>query len=495
MNELIQELELLTAEQMQTADKAAIDAGTPSYDLMTMAGNSAAFVIRERFSPMPVLVLAGGGNNGGDGYIIAQSLLDDGWEVICSPIGAESPKKPDLIHARGDFKGEVREFSTDLLESNPLIVDAIFGTGLSKPPGDEVKKIIAAVRERNLPVVAVDIPSGVNADSGEVMGDAFDAAITVTFMRKKLGHVLIPGKNHCGEVLVANIGIPEAVMESVAPRVWENDPVLWLPLFPAVASDAHKYSRGHSVVLGGGITQTGAAKLASRAALRSGAGLVSVACDEKSLPVYAASLSAIMTKQTDTVDAFSKLLEDERVTSVIIGPGAGITEYTRQSVLTALRLGKKCVIDADAISAFEDTPETLFNHLKAECLLTPHEGEFERLFKGVVDLNKVELTKIAAKKANATILLKGADTVIASPDGRAVVNSNAPSDLATAGSGDVLAGICGGLIAQGMPTFEAACAAAWMHGFTAASIGAGLIAEDLTETLPSAITMLRNLKG
>jgi NAD(P)H-hydrate epimerase len=315
-------------------------------------------------------------------------------------------------------------------------------------------------------------------------------------MRKKRGHLLLSGKVHCGEVLVANIGIPNEIMQRMHPNVWENDPALWLPVFPDVKSDSHKYSRGHSIVFGGGIAQTGAAKLAARAALRSGAGLVSVACDDESLPVYATSFSSIITKPISSAEAFCKLVEDVRVTSIIIGPGAGINEHTRQCVLSALRMGKKMVIDADAISAFAETPEILFNQLSSDSVLTPHEGEFERLFKLEVGAaSKLERAKYAAKLSNATILLKGADTVIASPDGRAVINANASPDLATAGSGDVLSGICGGLMAQGMPTFEAVCAAVWMHGFASVSIGAGLIAEDLTEAIPPTVKMLRELKG
>lgn len=268
----------------------------------------------------------------------------------------------------------------------------------------------------------------------------------------------------------------------------DNTPDLWLNALPALKSDGSKYDRGHCVVLGGPLASTGAARLSARAALRIGAGLVSVACDPPSLIVYATALEAVMTKPVKDEAAFAELMDDKRITAVILGPAAGVNDRTKTFVLAALRAGKACVLDADALTVFKDHPLGLFDAIRSPVLLTPHGGEFARLFGKVSDREDDALK--AAKQSGAVVLLKGADTVIAAPDGRIVINRAAPPTLATAGSGDVLAGFAGGLMAQGMDVFDAACAAAWIHAEVARQFGPGLIAEDLSEAVPQVLRRL-----
>jgi NAD(P)H-hydrate epimerase len=338
--------------------------------------------------------------------------------------------------------------------------------------------------------VGVDIPSGVHGDSGEVLGEAAPRCrLTVTFFRRKPGHLLAPGRFLCGETVVADIGIPARVLDEIQPITYANGPGLWRAQFPWPRDEAHKFARGHALIAGGG-QLTGAGRLASRAALRVGAGLVTIACPASAVAIYAAALASVMVAPVDDQAAFAELLRDARKNAVLLGPGNGVTMATQMRVLAALAAEKSCVLDADAISVFADDPASLFRAIRSPCLLTPHEGEFARLFSVTGD--KLSRARAAAKLCGAVVLLKGPDTVIAAPDGRAVINSNAPPELATAGAGDVLAGLAVGLIAQHVAPFEAACMAAWLHGEAATHFGPGLIAEDLADQLPA---VLRHLKA
>jgi NAD(P)H-hydrate epimerase len=352
-----------------------------------------------------------------------------------------------------------------------------------------VRDLVEELGARAIPTVAVDVPSGVDGDTGVVLGAAAPAALTVTFFRRKPAHLMLPGRTLCGTVVVADIGIADAVLDEIAPTLFGNDPAVWLARFPWPKSDGHKFDRGHAVVLGGG-RMTGAARLAARAARRAGSGLVSIACPDEAFPIYAASDPGTIVTALDGVGSFADLMADPRRNAVLIGPGAGISAATRKRVEEALESGKAAVIDADAITAFADHPAELFGRLTERCLLTPHAGEFKRLFG--IDGDKLSQARTAAAHAGAVVLLKGADTVIARPDGHAIINGNAPPWLATAGAGDVLAGLALGLMAQGMPTFDAAAAAAWLHGEAAMRFGPGLIAEDIAESLPG---VLRDLSG
>jgi NAD(P)H-hydrate epimerase len=386
------------------------------------------------------------------------------------------------------WRGTVEPLTPGVLEGAELVVDAIFGAGLSRALDGSSVETLAAAARRQLPIVAIDVPSGLMGDTGEAMG-AVAVAMTVTFFRKKPGHLLLPGRLLCGEVIVADIGIPNSVLDQISPDTFENDPRLWIAALPQLLDDGNKYTRGHALISGGYPT-TGAARMAARAAARAGAGLTTIAVAPIALPVYAAALTSIMVQPLATPEDFGCLLDDNRYTAFLIGPGAGTGEETRTRVLAMLGTGRPTLLDADALTAFADDPLTLDRAIAGPCVLTPHDGEFHRLFDPNGD--KPTRTRVAARRGGAIIVLKGSDTVITSPDGRSVINSNAPPTLATAGSGDVLSGIVLGLLAQSMEPFLAAAAAVWLHGAAATLFGPGLIAEDLPDLLPR---VFRSLYG
>lgn len=479
--------ELLTVAEMYRADSLAIAGGVPGPMLMENAGAAVVREIRARWARRPVAVLCGPGNNGGDGFVAARLLAEAGWPVRLGLLGPREALKGDAAWAAQGWTGSVEPLGRQLLAGGPLVVDALFGAGLGRPLDGTAREVVEAMA--GLTVVAVDVPSGVHGDTGAVLGAAPDAALTVTFFRRKPGHALLPGRLRCGETVVADIGIPCGVLDTIAPRQWVNGPALWAGRHPWPRADSHKYARGHAVVAGGG-RMTGAGRLAARAALRAGAGLVTVACPPEAFAIYAAGSPSLIVEPVADDAAFAALLSDARKNAVLLGPGAGVGAQTRARVLAALGDGKACVLDADALTSFAGSPADLFDRLNARCVLTPHEGEFGRLFDSTGD--KLARARAAAARCGAVVLLKGADTVVAAPDGRAAVNVNAPPDLATAGAGDVLAGLILGLVAQGMDAFDAACAGAWLHGEAAAQVGPGLIAEDLPEALPA---VLRRLKA
>lgn len=374
-----------------------------------------------------------------------------------------------------------------------MIVDALFGAGLDRPLEGRARALVEAINASGAPVVAVDLPSGINGDSGAVMGVAIRATETVTFFRRKPGHLLLPGRLQCGSVTVADIGIPGTVLPKIGPKTFANCPALWSGCFPVPKAGGHKYLRGHAVVVSGPMISTGAARLAARGALRAGAGLVTLASPRDALAVNAASNLAILVRQADGALELSGLLADKRLNAVVMGPGGGVGAGMRELVAAALHGERAVVLDADALSSFAEDPEELFSLVKTygskRIVLTPHEGEFARLFANLKDhadlTGKLARAKAAAAQSGSVVLLKGSDTVVASPDGRASITENAPPWLATAGSGDVLAGLIGGLMAQGMPAFEAASAATWLHGEAGTEAGPGLISEDLPEALPA----------
>jgi NAD(P)H-hydrate epimerase len=493
---------LLSPQQMAAADRLTIAGGTPGIVLMENAGRAVADAVAWRWSRRPAVVLCGPGNNGGDGFVAARILAERGWPVRLALLGERAALKGDAALAAGRWQGPIEalgeaDLADELLDGAALVVDALFGAGLARPIDGIAGAAIAALNTRALPVVAVDVPSGVDGASGEVRGSSPLASLTVTFFRKKPGHLLLPGRLHCGETLVAPIGIAAAVLDRVSPDVAANHPDWWRHAFPWPGPESHKYTRGHALVAGGPV-MTGAARLAARAAARLGAGLVTVAAPTAVFPIYAAALSGVIVQPVAGVDAFRGLLADVRRNAALIGPGAGIGPETREKVLAILDAGKRAVLDADALTVFAEDPQALFSAIssaKTPCpVLTPHAGEFARLFgaDGSKPGNKLDRARRAARASGAVVLLKGSDTVIAAPDGRAAINQGAPPELATAGSGDVLAGIVLGLLAQGMPSFEAAAAAVWLHADAARRIGAGLVAEDLVEGMPAALEALKD---
>ena len=481
--------ELLSVQEMYGADRAAMAAGISGEGLMEAAGREAAKAILDGFGARPTAVLCGPGNNGGDGFVIARHLKKAGVKVSLALLGDRGNLRGDAAIMAKRWRGRVAPLRGDVLDGAALVVDALFGAGLARPVKGPAKTTLAAARAREIPIIAVDVPTGVHGDSGQILGFAPQAAMTVTFFRPKSGHLLYPGRGLCGELRVVDIGIPDRVLAKIKPRTWINQPSIWLPCWPPLSPEGHKYSRGHAVVLSGGAGKTGAARLAAGAALRVGAGLVTVASPLAAVAENAAHLTAVMIDPWRDGAGFRRLLSDPRRNAVCLGPGAGVGKLLRGNVSAALDLDKAVVLDADAITAFASSRKSLFRQLHGNCILTPHQGEFGRLFPGRGD--KLQRTRKAAVDCGAVVLLKGPDTVIAAPDGRAVINANAPPELATAGSGDVLAGFCTGLLAQWVPAFEAAAAACWLHGAAASQFGPGLTAEDLAGALPAVLADLQ----
>jgi hydroxyethylthiazole kinase-like uncharacterized protein yjeF len=483
--------ELLTAAEMAEADRMAIAGGTPGMTLMEAAGRAVAEAAAELVAGGPVLVVAGPGNNGGDGFVAARRLAGAGREVTVALLGDPRRLKGDAAIARERWGGEAIS-AVPPLPPAAVVIDALFGAGLDRAVTGAAAALVAAMNE-GPPVLAVDVPSGLDSDTGRPLGAAVRAAATVTFFRKKPGHLLLPGRELCGRLLVAQIGIPDAVLEAIRPAAFENSPELWAGALRRPGLADHKYRRGHALVVSGPMTRTGAARLAAGAAPRAGAGLVTLASPGEALAVNATHLTAVMLRRVDGAGELAAALADPRFTAVALGPGLGTGEAERALVLAALAAPAAAVLDADALTAFADTPERLFAALgrAAPAVLTPHAGEFARLFPDLDDaVARPARVRAAAGRSGAVVVLKGADTVIAAPDGRVAINANAPAWLATAGSGDVLTGIVAGVLAQGVPGFEAAAAGVWLHGAAGAEAGPGLIAEDLATALRPVLARL-----
>jgi hydroxyethylthiazole kinase-like uncharacterized protein yjeF len=485
-------LEIFTTSEMAEADRIAIAGGVPGITLMERAG----LAVADAAVALPcrhVLIVAGPGNNGGDGFVVGRVLAERGYSVRVCFVGDKTRLKGDAALAAARWSRPVEQATPPSLSECDIIIDALFGAGLDREVEGQPAAMIEAMNASGVPVIAVDLPSGVNGSTGAVMGVAVNAIHTVTFFRRKVGHLLLPGRLHCGTVQVADIGIPASVMMNIKPSAFMNRPALWGHLFPRPTAAGHKYSRGHAVVVSGGLPSTGAGRLAARGALRAGAGLVTIASPREALTVNAEATLAIMVRPVDGAGELAVLLADKRHNAVVLGPGGGVGNALRDQVGAALTSGAAVVLDADALSSFAQVPGELTDMVakdpKRSVVLTPHEGEFARLFKAIHEddnlHSKLEKVRLAARISGAVVLLKGADTVVAAPDGRASISDNAPPTLATAGAGDVLAGMIAGLLAQGMPAFEAASAGVWLHGEAANDFGPGLIAEDLPEALPA----------
>ena len=489
---------LLSVAEMYRADAAAMAGGVSGMTLMEAAGKAVAeSVLGRTCGDDPIAVLCGPGNNGGDGFITARLLLEAGRRVRLGLLGDRARLVGDAATAAERWPGEVEALSPALLDGAVMAVDAMFGAGLTRDVDGVAGAVVEALVRLALPVVAVDVPSGVDGDTGAVRGVAAPAVETVCFFRRKPGHLLLPGRDLCGVLTLADIGIPKTVLAAIKPKCFANSPAIWGRNFPWPRREGHKYSRG-KVVVQGGESATGAARLAAVAALRIGAGVVIIASPPKAAAVYRAGVASLMVAEIGDSAGFESLVGDARVTGMLVGPGNGLSQATCERTLIALATGRSCVLDADALTVFADDPGRLFGAISGGCVLTPHEGEFRRLFDheaAAPGAGKVTRVRAAAATSGGVVLLKGADTVIADGRGMAFINENAPATLATAGAGDVLAGMITGLMAQGMPPLDSAGASVWLHGAAAGSFGLGLIADDLVDHLPAALRGLAAVLG
>ncbi|MEP7029900.1 MAG: NAD(P)H-hydrate dehydratase [Pseudolabrys sp.] len=486
-------MELLTTAEMAEADRLTIASGVPGFELMENAGRAVADAASAVLQGRRVVIVCGPGNNGGDGFVAARHLAERGYDVRVSFVGDKGRLKGDAALAADRWSGPVEEASPVSLTDCDIVIDALFGAGLTRDVEGLPRAMIRAMNAAGCPLIAVDLPSGVNGSTGAVMGIAVNASHTVTFFRRKTGHLMLPGRLHCGAVQVADIGIPASVLDRIKPQAFANKLALWGRDFPVPTAAGHKYSRGHVVVVSGGMASSGAARLAARGALRAGAGLVTIASPSEALAVNAAASLAVMVRAVDGAAALAEFLTDKRRNAVVLGPGGGVGQIMRDQAQAALASDAAVVLDADALTSFAEAPGDVVSAIAKRSgrttILTPHEGEFARFFSDIANNSnvnsKLEKARAAASLSGAIVVLKGADTVVADPSGRASIAENAPPYLATAGAGDVLAGLIAGLLAQGMPGFAAASAAVWLHGEAASEFGPGLIAEDLSEALPA----------
>lgn len=486
-------MDILTVEDCGKADRMAAAVGVPGIALMEAAGLAVTLEILRRFDRRPVCVLCGPGNNGGDGYVIARLLARRGWPVRVAAMGDAADLPPDAaVNARRwrQMGRPVHPLEQARITPDMLVVDALFGAGLTRPVEGPAAEALEQASDTGAPVVAVDVPSGVEGNTGAVLGEVAPAcALTVTFFRPKPAHVLYPGSGLCGEVVVADIGIPDDVMTALAPVAHLNMPGLWD--IPPLSPSGHKYGRGMALVFGT-VEMNGAARLAARAARRVGAGLLITCAPEEVRDIYMSDDPGLMFWPTAEDGESAGVLAEKRFGALLVGPGFPVSETTRQIVRGVWSGVCPVVLDAGALTSYADQGENLFKSIRNHgrpVVLTPHEGEFARLF-GDLPGDKIARTRQAAEISGAIVVLKGPDTVIAAPDGTVAVNANAPPWLATAGSGDVLAGFVTGLLARGMDAWEAACAAVWLHGEAAVRGGSALIAEDLPEAVTDVMRSL-----
>ncbi|MEO1106323.1 MAG: NAD(P)H-hydrate dehydratase [Pseudomonadota bacterium] len=546
--------ELLTAAQMRAIEQAAIESGkVTGLELMERAGQGVVDAIFEEWpeladrgaspssSPgylgpdegdrLRAVVLCGPGNNGGDGFVVARLLKERGWEVEVFLYGDADKLPPDArvnyerwvgigeVHLPSDLPALTRLSLIDVFATSEVptvFVDAVFGTGLSKPMPNYIFEFDLVVQNlmshEGVKRVAVDVPSGLCSDSGKPIGHSYRSELAVSFHALKVGHVLGVGPDVCEKVVVKSIGLESHGLSESASSLAKltqvdvnaDGHVSSDPRELAKLAPSHKYTHGHALILSGGPGKTGAARLAARGALRIGAGLVTLGVPPAAQMEVAAQVTAIMLQRVDGADAITNLLRDERLNTLCLGPGLGL-DHARELVPVALDAGRATVLDADALTAFADDPAALFAQLHENCVLTPHGGEFARLFPDISEklnavptkgpaYSKVDATREAAKRAGCVVLFKGPDTVIADPNGRCSINAavyeRAAPWLATAGSGDVLAGFITGLLARDFGPMQAAESAAWLHVECARQFGPGLIAEDLPEQLPAVFRTL-----
>ncbi|MEO0862219.1 MAG: NAD(P)H-hydrate dehydratase [Pseudomonadota bacterium] len=504
--------EVLTATEMRRLEGAALDSGeVTGLELMERAARGAVAAILAQWpafarAPGRATVLCGPGNNGGDGFAMARLLRDHAWDVEVFFLGDADrlPRDARTNFDRWVRDGAVHPLSRESLAAKPradLVIDAIFGIGLKRPIGSDLANALHAADApkttgTDTKVVAIDVPSGVQSDTGNVLGHCLRADLTVTFHRPKLGHFLSDGPDMCGALRVVDIGLGQTIITATAVQLTKpSRPLL-------TKTTGHKFDHGHALVLTGGMGRTGAARLAARGALRIGAGLVTLAAPGSAMMECAAQITAIMLRRCNDCADLADLLQDRRINAICLGPGAGVSDRLEDLLDGILEARRPCVLDADALTALAARAD-LMAKLHDQCILTPHGGEFGRLFPDIVDrmapsdgvgISKVGATRQAAAQEGCTVLFKGPATVIADPSGTVRLNAALRDDaapwLATAGSGDVLAGIITGLLARGLLPLEAASQGAWIHAAAARAFGPGLVAEDLPEALPPVLASL-----
>ncbi|KFB10085.1 bifunctional ADP-dependent NAD(P)H-hydrate dehydratase/NAD(P)H-hydrate epimerase [Nitratireductor basaltis] len=494
-------LELLTASKVKHAEQAAAtELADGTYTLMERASQAVYDLLLARLADAGGFdVLCGPGNNGGDGYVVARLAAQAGLDVDVYALGQPKPHT-DAARAFAAWDRPIRELAEWEPRAGRVVVDALFGSGISR---DLEGNVLAAVSRANAAgslVVAIDLPTGIEADTGQVLGAAFEAAITVSLFRYKPGHVMAPGRLHCGEVILRDIGMDARHLDQLQVDCRLNAPELWQHAYPWPSQSQHKYSRGHVGVFGGGPMTSGAARLSAMAAARAGAGAVTLLSPANALLLYAMHLTSVMVTRLEDRHELDEFLAKRHPQVFVLGPGFGAADKVRVFVADLLGADlairpNALVLDADGLTAFEGDPQQLFDLAEAfsgnggTLVLTPHLGEFRRIFPDL-EGSPLELARQAAERAKCVVLLKGSDTVIADPAGQTVINSAAPAWLATAGSGDVLSGIIASLLAQGMTALDAAGAATWLHAKAAEAFGPGLMAEDLPDQLPSVLRRL-----
>ena len=488
MNEIFSSKEMKRFEQKQFLKRS-------SYSFMQKAGDQIFKFINNRFkNKRPIIVLCGPGNNGGDGFVAARHLMDHGYPVKVYIFADANKYKADALTAFKEFKGELKKISLFKLQKNALIVDAIFGIGLKRNIKGILSKVFRKINQSKNPVVSVDIPSGVCSNTGEILGSAIKADFTVTFHRKKIGHVIGFGKQFSGRIQVVEIGF---VQKKIKTRCYENSPDLWVKYFPWKKFSSHKYSRGRVVVYGGQKEFTGATILSAQAALRTGTGSVKIVCSKDTLQIYSVKFPSVLKTEINNILQLENFLKKEKITSFLIGPGSGSNKKIKEITKLILKKVKYVVLDADALTCFQDDLKTLYSLLDKNKIITPHLGEFHKIFPDVKkNINNIDKVLSAVKLIRSNIILKGPSTVIASHDKKIVINDHATSELAVIGSGDVLSGLAVSLVGQKkINPFLAGCAATWLHGDIAKHYEKGLIAEDIVQGIPSALKRLKKWKS
>ena len=489
---------ILNSSEIKIIEQKEFKLRKNSYSLMQSAGEKCADYMCNRIPKnKEFFVVCGPGNNGGDGFVIAERLLHKGYKVKTFLVLPIKNRKYDNYRAFKNLNCKIfnlKELNKELKKkTNPVIVDCIFGTGLNKNVNLSIKKVIKVINKKKSFVISIDIPTGINSDNGKIMGEAIKANLTLALHCKKVGHVLFPGLHFSGQIKILDIGIRKSLNKIVNNKIKENSPKLWInKRFPWKKYNSHKYSRGKVYVYGSLKNYIGASLLSSSAAIRCGTGSVTIVVNKDTIDRYNQSFFSLLKVEINSKDALRNLLRNSLITSFLIGPGAGVSNETIENTKLISKFISNVVIDADAITSFSNNPRELFSILDKNKIITPHEGEFNRIFPDIKDVkNKIEKSIKAAKRANCILVFKGPDTIIASPDGKVCVNTISTEELAVIGSGDVLSGIITSLVGKNkMPAFYGACAGVWLHSYAARMIKKGLIAEDIIKKLPKVLEEL-----